>query len=432
MRPTAPQPDDGVVYPLGLRLRGRAVVVVGGGQVAQRRVPGLLAAGAEVTVVSPWLRPALEGMVSQGEVSWRERGYRTGDLAGAWYVLAATDDPAVNADVARDADEQRTFCARADDASRSTAWTPASGRHDGVTVAVHADRDPRRAAAVRDHVLDGLRTGDLAARRHRRREPGVVLVGGGPGDPELITLAGRRALADADVVIADRLAPAALLDELPPHVEVVDAAKLPRGRAATQPEINRLLVEHARAGKRVVRLKGGDPFVFGRGFEELLACAEAGVPCTVVPGVTSAIGVPGLAGVPVTHRGVTHEMTVVSGHLPPGHPDSLVEWSALARLRGTVVLLMAVEHLAAIATVLVAHGRPADTPVAVIQAGSTASERRLLATLSTVADVVESEAITAPATIVIGDVVGVAATAAAMSTAESTAVSTAGEQHARS
>ena len=428
MHPTVSRPDDGTVYPLGLRLGGRAVVVVGGGQVAQRRVPGLLAAGAEVTVVSPWLRPALEGMVAQGEVTWHDRGYRTGDLAGAWYVLAATDDPAVNADVARDAEEQRTFCARADDASESTAWTPAGGRHDSVTVAVHADRDPRRAAAVRDRVLDGLRTGDLAAPRYRRREPGVVLVGGGPGDPELITLAGRRALAEADVVIADRLAPAALLDELPPHVEVVDAAKLPRGRAATQQEINRLLVEHARAGKRVVRLKGGDPFVFGRGFEELLACAEAGVPCTVVPGVTSAISVPGLAGVPVTHRGVAHEMTVVSGHLPPGHPESLVEWSALARLRGTLVLLMAVENLGAIATVLVAHGRPAATPVAVIQAGSMASERRVLATLATVAESVESEGIAAPATVVVGDVVGVAATAAAMPTA----ISTAGQQHTRS
>jgi len=417
MQPTASPPDDDTVYPLGVRLTGRRVVVVGGGQVAQRRVPGLLAAGARVTVVSPWLRPALEGMVALGEITWLERCYRSGDAGQAWYVLAATDDPAVNAAVAREAEEQRTFCARADNASESTAWTPASGRHDSVTVAVHADRDPRRAAAVRDHVLDGLRTGDVAAPRHRRHEPGVVLVGGGPGDPELITLAGRRALAEADVVIADRLAPAALLDELPPHVDVVDAAKLPRGRSATQDEINRLLVEHARAGRRVVRLKGGDPFVFGRGYEELLACAEAGVPCTVVPGVTSAISVPGLAGVPVTHRGVAHEMTVVSGHLPPGHPQSLVEWPALARMRGTVVLLMAVENLTAIAAVLVTHGRPADTPVAVVQSGSTASERRVLATLSTVAEVVRRDGITAPATVVIGDVVGVAATAPALSAA---------------
>jgi len=409
MRSTSDAPrEDGTVYPVGLRLQSRQVVVVGGGEVAQRRVPGLLAAGAHVTVVSPWLRPALEGLVSLGEVTWLARGYRTGDLSEAWYALAATDDAAVNAAVAQEADEQRLFCVRADDARTSTAWTPATGRHAGVSVAVHADRDPRRAATVRDRVLDGLRTGDLAAPRHRRREPGVVLVGGGPGDPELITLAGRRALAEADVVIADRLAPAALLDELPAHVEVVDAAKLPRGRAATQEEINRLLVGHARAGKRVVRLKGGDPFVFGRGFEELLACAEAGVACTVVPGVTSAVSVPALAGIPVTHRGVTHEMTVVSGHLPPGHPSSLVEWPAVARLRGTLVLLMAVDNLGAITTALTDGGRPTDTPVAVIQAGSTLAERRVLATLSTAAEVVEREGITAPATIVVGDVVGVA------------------------
>ena len=421
MQPATPRPDEGTVYPLGLRLGGREVVVVGGGQVAQRRVPGLLASGARVTVVSPWLRPALEGLVSLGELTWLDRGYRTGDLAEAWYALAATDDPAVNAMVARDAENLRVFCARADDARESTAWTPASGRHDGVTVAVHADRDPRRAAAVRDRVLDDLRTGDLSAPRHRRREPGVVLVGGGPGDPELITLAGRRALAEADVVIADRLAPAALLDELPPHVEVVDAAKLPRGRAATQEQINHLLVEQARAGKRVVRLKGGDPFVFGRGFEELLVCAEAGVACTVVPGVTSATGVPALAGVPVTHRGVAHEMTVVSGHLPPGHRESMVEWPAVARLRGTIVLLMAVENLRVITHVLLEHGRAADTPVAVIQAGSTASERRVLATLSTVAEVVEREGVTAPATIVIGEVVGVAATAVGLAAAATNA-----------
>ncbi len=408
---------DDAVYPVGLRLRGRRVVVVGGGQVAQRRVPALLAAGARVRVVSPWLRPALEGLVSTGELEWADRGYRTGDLTDAWYALAATDDAETNAAVAQDAEDGRVFCVRADDASESTAWTPASGRHGGVSVAVHAQRDPRRAAHVRDEVVKGLRTGDLAAPRHRTREGGVVLVGGGPGDPELITLAGRRALAEADVVVVDRLAPTALLDELAGHVEVVDATKLPRGRAAAQDEINRVLVEGARAGKLVVRLKGGDPYVFGRGFEELIACAEAGVPCRVVPGVTSAIAVPALAGVPVTHRGVAHELVVVSGHLPPGHADSLVDWSALARLRGTLVVLMGVDTLPAIAAALIAGGRPAGTPVAVVQSGTTAGERRVLATLTTAAAVVAVERITAPATIVIGEVVAVAAGASTTSAA---------------
>ncbi len=139
-------------------------------------------------------------------------------------------------------------------------------------------------------------------------------------------MAARRALSEADVVVADRLAPRALLDELSPDVELVDVAKLPRGRSAAQEEINRVIVERARAGKRVVRFKGGDSFVFGRGYEEAIACAEAGVPCRVVPGLTSAISVPAVAGIPVTHRGVAHEFTVISGHLPPGHPESLVEW----------------------------------------------------------------------------------------------------------
>lgn len=212
------------------------------------------------------------------------------------------------------------------------------------------------------------------------------------------------------MVVVDRLAPTALLDELAGHVEIVDATKLPRGRAAAQDEINRVLVEGALAGKSVVRLKGGDPYVFGRGFEELIACAEAGVPCRVVPGVTSAIAVPALAGVPVTHRGVAHELVVVSGHLPPGHAASLVDWAALGRLRGTIVVLMGVDTLPAIAAALIAGGRPADTPVAVVQSGTTTGERRAMATLSTAATVVAAERITAPATVIIGQVVAVAGT----------------------
>jgi uroporphyrin-III C-methyltransferase/precorrin-2 dehydrogenase/sirohydrochlorin ferrochelatase len=235
----------------------------------------------------------------------------------------------------------------------------------------------------------------------------VALVGGGPGDPDLITVRGRRLLAEADVVIADRLAPRELLEELPPGVEVVDASKIPYGRAMAQEAINQALIEHAKAGKFVVRYKGGDPFVFGRGMEEALACAEAGVPCTVVPGVTSAVSVPGAAGVPVTHRGVAHEFTVVSGHVAPGDPRSLVDWAALARLRGTLVLLMAVERIGAIAAALVEHGRPADTPVAVVQEGTTAGQRRVDATLATVADAVAEHGVRPPAVVVVGEVVAV-------------------------
>ncbi|MCF6746744.1 uroporphyrinogen-III C-methyltransferase, partial [Blastococcus sp. KM273128] len=155
-----------------------------------------------------------------------------------------------------------------------------------------------------------------------------------------------------------------------PEVEIIDAAKLPRGRAMAQERINQLLVEHARAGRRVVRLKGGDPYVFGRGYEELQACTAAGIPVEVVPGITSAVAVPALAGIPLTHRGLTHEFTVVSGHLPPGHPDSLVDGPALARLRGTLVVLMGVDTAPTIATTLIQHGRDPHTPVAVVTAGS--------------------------------------------------------------
>ncbi|NYG55826.1 uroporphyrinogen-III C-methyltransferase [Nocardioides perillae] len=393
-------------YPVGLRLAGRRVVVVGGGQVAQRRVPALIAAGARVTVVAPEVTPALEGL--GGEVTLELRRFEPADLDDTWYAIAATDDPAVNAAVAAAAEERRTFCVRADDASQATAWTPAVGRHAGVTVAVLGNREPRRSSAVRDEIMAALQDGTIAARGARDRTPGVVLVGGGPGDPELATVAARHALASADVVVADRLAPRELLDGLDPDVELVDVAKLPRGRSATQEEINRVLVERAREGKRVVRFKGGDGFVFGRGYEEVLACQEAGVPVTVVPGLSSSISVPGLVGIPVTHRGVAHEFTVVSGHLPPDHPESLVEWSALARLRGTLVLLMAVQNAGAIAAALVAGGRPAGTPVAVVAEGSMPAERTVLSTLGTLDADLARQQVRPPAIIVVGEVVAVA------------------------
>ncbi len=400
--------DDFATYPSGLRLAGRKVVVVGGGHVAQRRVPGLIAVGAEVHVVSPAVTPAIEGLAGSGEITWVRRGFAAEDLDDAWYVIAATDVAAVNRAVSEAAEERRTFCVRADDATAATAWTPAVGRHAGVTVAVLGNRDPRRSASVRDEILVGLREGTIVARDHRDRSPGVVLVGGGPGDPELMSVAGRRALMEADVVVADRLAPRELLGELSPDVELVDVAKLPRGRSAQQEEINRVIVDRARAGKRVVRFKGGDGFVFGRGFEEVIACRDAGVPVTVVPGLPSPIAVPGVAGIPVTHRGVAHEFSVVSGHLPPGHPDSLVDWSALGSLTGTVVLMMAVENAPSIAEALVSGGRKPSTPVAVVSDGTMPSERTVLSTLGRLADDLAAHAVRPPAIIVVGDVVAVA------------------------
>ncbi len=395
-------------YPAGLRLAGRRVLLVGGGHVAQRRVPGLLAAGAEVVLVSPATTPAVEGFVAAGDITWHRRGFVPSDVDGAWYVIAATDDRAVNEAVGAAAEANRTFCVRSDDATEASAWTPAVGRHAGVTVAVLGNREPRRSAAVRDAIVAGLRDGAIAAPHDHDRTPGVVLVGGGPGAPELVTVAARRALSEADVVVADRLAPRALLDELSPDVELVDVAKLPRGRSASQEEINRVIVDRALAGKRVVRFKGGDSFVYGRGFEEAIACEAAGVPWTVIPGVTSAISVPAAVGIPVTHRGVAHDFTVVSGHLPPDHEESLVDWDAVARLRGTVVLLMAVRNLPAIAERLMAGGRSGATAVAVISEGTMPGERTLLSTLGAVAGDLAREQVRPPAIVVVGDVVAVA------------------------
>lgn len=398
--------SDPTPYLSGLILTDRKVVVVGGGHVAQRRIPTLIAAGASVTVVSPEVTPALEGMAAEVTLVLRE--FVESDLDGAWYVVAATDDAEANERISAAAEDRRIFCVRSDDGTRGTAWTPASGRHGTVTVGVLGNREPKKSAALRDDILTALREGQLTAVDAHDRTPGVVLVGGGPGDPELVTIAARHALASADVVVADRLAPRELLDVLPPGVELIDVAKLPRGRYASQDFINEVIVARALEGKRVVRFKGGDNFVFGRGFEEVIACNAAGVPVTVVPGLSSAIAVPARAGIPVTHRGVAHEFTVISGHLPPGHPDSLVEWGALAKLRGTLVMLMAVENAAAIAHTLVAEGRDADTPVAVIVEGTMPEERTVLATLGTLAGEIAAQQVRPPAIIVVGEVVAVA------------------------
>jgi uroporphyrin-III C-methyltransferase/precorrin-2 dehydrogenase/sirohydrochlorin ferrochelatase len=409
---------NAALYPVGLRLEGRRVLVVGGGTVASRRVPALLEAGADVLLVAPHVTPALRALVDAGRIGWLPRRFHPSDVDGAWLVQAALDDPAAAAEVSAAAEASRVFCVRADDRHAATAWTPAVTRHGPVTVAVLVssplgeiskaafDRggDPRRAMAVRDGIRDRLADGSLDA-GPSIVDPGVALVGAGPGDPELVTVKGRRLLALADVVVVDRLAPGLLLDEVRPDVEVVDASKIPFGPARTQEEINRILVDRAKAGRFVVRLKGGDPYVFGRGGEELAACVEAGVPVTVVPGVTSAVAAPAADGIPVTQRGVAHEFVVVSGHLPPGHPESLVNWPALAALTGTVCVLMGLANLPAIVAALLDGGRPADTPAAAVQDGTTGAQRSVRAPLSGLVDAVAAAGIRPPAVVVIGRVV---------------------------
>lgn len=244
-----------------------------------------------------------------------------------------------------------------------------------------------------------------------RKPAGVTLVGGGPGAWDLITVRGMNALREADVILTDHLGPTAELEKLCDvgSKEVIDVSKLPYGRQVAQEKTNELIVEHARAGRRVVRLKGGDPYVFGRGFEELSVCREAGIPCEVVPGVTSAVSVPAAFDVPITQRGVVHSFTVVSGHLPPGHPGSLVDWEALARTGGTISVIMGVRNAPVIAEALMTAGLGERTPAVVIQEGTTSSQRAFRCTLGTLAQTMADNEVTSPAVYVIGEVAGLRA-----------------------
>ena len=228
----------------------------------------------------------------------------------------------------------------------------------------------------------------------------VYIVGGGPGDPGLITVKGLDCLRRADVVLYDRLIAQELLTEAPSHAELIDVGKEPKRHRRSQDEINSLLIEKAREGGIVVRLKGGDPFVFGRGGEECQALADAGIRYEVVPGVSSAIAVPAYAGIPVTQRGVTTAFTVVAGHTAGS--DSDIEWSAISKI-GTMIFLMGVEHLPEIAEKLIAHGRSVDTPVALIREGTTQNQWVITGTLS---DIVEKACgIRPPAVLIVGEVV---------------------------
>ena len=409
-------------YPLTLDLAGRRVVVVGGGPVAARKAAALVEAGALVDVIAPFVCEELAALVSADRLGWQERDYVAGDLlepTAAWLVHTATGEAQVDAQVAREAEAARIWCVRADDATASTAWTPAVARgsvgtaSEGLTVAVTAGADPRRATAVRDAVLAALDSGTLPVRRVRRPEAAgaqdapvsvgrVALVGGGPGAEDLITVRGRALLAAADVVVTDRLGPRGLLRTLSSEVEVVDVGKTPGNHPVSQERINELLVHHARLGKRVVRLKGGDPFVLGRGGEEALHCLAHGVPVEVVPGVTSAVSVPAAAGIPVTHRGVAASFVVASAHEGADH---VLAAAADAAPDATLVLLMGVTRLADTAAALIAAGRPSDTPVALVERGWTPEQRTTTTTLATAAADAVAAGVRAPAVVVVGQVV---------------------------
>jgi uroporphyrin-III C-methyltransferase/precorrin-2 dehydrogenase/sirohydrochlorin ferrochelatase len=383
-------------YPLLLDLSGRRVVVVGAGAVGARRAVDLAEAGALVEVVAPTVAAAL---IADERITVTQRAYLATDVGGVWLVHACTGVDRVDAQVASDAEAAGVWCVRASSSEISAAWTSAVARVDDIVVAVNAGADPGRAKALRDAVRLLIESGELPVRRQRAGAGAgrVALVGGGPGDPGLITVRGRRLLAEADVVVVDRLGPRTLLDHLAPGVEIVEAGKAPDNHTLPQSEINALLVSLAQLGKRVVRLKGGDPFVFGRGGEEMLACVQAGVACEVVPGVTSAIAVPAAAGIPLTHRTLARQFTVVTGHED-------LDWPRLATVEGTLVLLMGATRVDRIAKELINAGRDGGTPVAIVENGTLPGQRTTTGTLESIGALAAVAGVKAPAVLVVGEV----------------------------
>ncbi|GAA2159763.1 uroporphyrinogen-III C-methyltransferase [Humibacillus xanthopallidus] len=390
--------------PVVLDLSGRLVVAVGGGPVSARQVRAFLDEQAVVRVVAPWLCEDLRDLVAAGGVEWVERDYLGGsELDGAWLVHTASGEPSVDREVAADAEARRVWCIDATDeaasaaavAARTDVTTP-DGR---VTIAAYAAGDPRAAVTVLDGVEQTIGSGALDLRRTRSLDGRgwVALVGGGPGTDGLLTVRGRELLASADVVVIDRLAPRAVVDRLPASVQVIDVGKTSGHHPVPQWRINEILIEQAQLGLGVVRLKGGDPYVLGRGGEERDACEAHGIPVEVVAGVTSAVSVPAAAGIPVTHRGVARGFSVVTGHeeipvLPTGGDHTLVLLMAVGGLRWTTTLLME-------------HGRRADSPVAIIERGFAPDQRVTIGTVATIADLAVERGVEAPAVIVVGDVV---------------------------
>ena len=387
---------------LGISLAGRRVVMVGGGAVAARRLPRFLDDGARVTVVAPELGAEMAAAVAAHGLDWVARPVRAEDVAEAWLVHTATGITRVDAAVAAWCDSARVLCVNTSDGAHGSARLAAETRAGDVVVGVLSDTgvDPRRAARLRDAVASRLREGSLPLRRRRTGAGRVDLVGGGPGPADLMTVRGRRLLAEADVVVADRLGPTDVLDELDADVEIIDVGKQPGHHPVPQEQINELLVAHARAGKRVVRLKGGDPFVYGRGGEEVAACLEAGIPVEVVPGLTSVVSVPQAAGIPVTHRGVAAGVHVVNGQAPTA-PATL---AALADDSVTTVVLMGVGALGRLVDAARAAGAPDDRPVAIIERGHTPSQRTTRTTLARAVADAAAAGVENPAVIVVGDV----------------------------
>lgn len=399
----------------GLDVRDRLVVLVGGGDVTARRAARLRDAGAVLRIVAPRLSDTMVGLLdslaeetdSSGRVpavTWIPRRYRESDLDGAWLVHTATGVDLVDAEVAAAADRLRIWCVDAGHAPDGSARLAAQATEDsvdGVTLGVVSTGtpDPRRVVKVRDRLQEMLDTSALPTAPVRPPAGRVVLLGGGPGPRDLITVRAQRVLQSADVIVHDRLGPTGFPGWVSDRVEIIDVGKAPGRHPVPQEEINRILVDRAQRGLTVARLKGGDCFVFGRGGEEVLACRAAGVPVEVVPGVSSVIAAPQSAGVPLTHRGTADTVHIVNGHRLPG-PATL---EALHDDATTVVVLMGTSMLPSFAAAALDAGVTPERPVAVVERAHRADQRCVRGTLGTIGEVAEAVRVRNPAVIVIGE-----------------------------
>ena len=440
--------------PLFHNLQGRVVLVVGGGEIALRKSRLLSEAGAVLRVVAPEIELQLAELVAQGGGECIERGYLEVDMNGTQLVIAATDDEPLNAQVSADAQARFLPVNAVDAPDLCTVIFPAivdrspliiaisSGSHAPVLARLTRARIEtlfpytygklaqlakrfrgqvkaafpqinqrrvfwedvfqgdvaERIFAGQDEAAERLLASRLADQAGQSYRGEVYLVGAGPGDPDLLTFRALRLMQQADVVLHDRLVPTAIID-----AERIYVGKARSDHAVPQEQINQLLVRLAGEGKRVLRLKGGDPFIFGRGGEEIEELAAHGVPFQVVPGITAANGCSAYAGIPLTHRDYAQSVRFVTGHLKDG--TSNLEWQGLVAPGQTLVFYMGLVGLPEICQKLIQHGRGADTPMALVQQGTTANQKVLIGTLSTMPDLVANTAITPPTLLIVGEVV---------------------------
>jgi uroporphyrin-III C-methyltransferase/precorrin-2 dehydrogenase/sirohydrochlorin ferrochelatase len=446
--------------PVFLKLNGRPCLVVGGGKVAARKVALLARSGADITVVAPSLCDGLITLRKQGSIKVLDRGFQDGDIDGKVLVIAATDDERINRHVSAAANNQRIPVNVVDCPELCSFIMPSLIDRAPVQVAVSTGgASPVLARLLRarlesfipaaygrlaklvnefrqqvkdrfpvtdqrryfwESVLQG-RVAELlfAGRESEARaalqaaiedtdqsydSPGeVYLVGAGPGDPDLITFRALRLMQQADVVVYDRLVSQPILDMVRRDAEMIYAGKERNRHTLTQESINQLLVRLAREGKRVLRLKGGDPFIFGRGGEEIETLADEGIPFQVVPGITAASGCASYAGIPLTHRDYAQSCIFVTGHLKDGSTD--LDWDRLAKPAQTIVIYMGLHGINELSRELVAHGLKKETPVALVQQGTTRDQRVFVETLGSLPDLVAREEIKPPTIIIVGDVV---------------------------